>query len=68
MDIQQLRYFTVLATTGNFTRASTELHLTQPALSKSISAMEAELGLELLARTKKGAAAIMATAPEPPQR
>ncbi len=55
MDIQQLRYFTVLATTGNFTRASTELHLTQPALSKSISAMEAELGLELLARTKKGA-------------
>ena len=54
MDIQQLRYFTVLATTGNFTRASAELHLTQPALSKSISAMEAELGLELLARTKKG--------------
>lgn len=55
MDIQQLRYFTVLATTENFTRASTELHLTQSALSKSISAMESEMGMELLLRTKKGA-------------
>ena len=55
MDMQQLRYFTILATTENFTRASAELHLTQPALSKSISAMETELGMELLVRTKKGA-------------
>lgn len=55
MDIQQLRYFCVLATTGNFTRASAELHLTQSALSKSISAMETELGFPLLLRTKKGA-------------
>lgn len=55
MDIQQLQYFCVLATTGNFTRASAELHLTQSALSKSISAMETELGVPLLLRTKKGA-------------
>ena len=55
MDIQQLYYFSILATTGNFTRASAELHLTQSALSKSISAMETELGFPLLLRTKKGA-------------
>lgn len=55
MDIQQLHYFAVLAATGNFTRASSELHLTQSALSKSISAMESELGYPLLRRTKKGA-------------
>lgn len=55
MDIQQLHYFCVLATTGNFTRASAELHLTQSALSKSIFAMETELGFPLLLRTKKGA-------------
>ena len=55
MDIQQLHYFSVLAATGNFTRASSELHLTQSALSKSISAMESELGYPLLQRTKKGA-------------
>lgn len=55
MDIQQLRYFSVLAATGNFTRASAELHLTQSALSKSISAMETELGTPLFCRTNKGA-------------
>ena len=55
MDIQQLQYFCVLATTGNFTRASAELHLTQSALSKSIFSMETELGFPLLLRTKKGA-------------
>ena len=55
MDIQQLRYFSMLATTQNFTRASAELHLTQSALSKSISAIEAELGTELFDRTSRGA-------------
>ena len=55
MDIQQLYYFSILAATGNFTRASSELHLTQSALSKSISAMETELGVPLLLRTNKGA-------------
>lgn len=55
MDIQQLHYFSVLAAMGNFTRAASELHLTQSALSKSISAMEAEMGYSLLRRTAKGA-------------
>lgn len=55
MDLQQLHYFSVLAATQNFTRAASELHLTQSALSKSISAMEAETGYPLFIRTTKGA-------------
>ena len=43
MDIRQLEYFTELAKTKNFRKASENLHMSQPALSKSIRLLEEEL-------------------------
>jgi DNA-binding transcriptional LysR family regulator len=39
MDLTQIRYFLVLAQTLNFTRAAEACHITQPALTKSISGL-----------------------------
>lgn len=50
MTLVQLRHFIVLARTGSFAKAATELFLTQPALSRSIRALEEELGQPLLDR------------------
>ena len=53
MDIRQLEYFVALAKTRNFRKASEHLHLSQPALSKSIRLLEAELNTVLIERTNK---------------
>lgn len=50
MEMQQVRYFLTLARTLNFTRAAEECNVTQPALTRAIKALEAELGGELLRR------------------
>jgi DNA-binding transcriptional LysR family regulator len=50
MEMQQIRYFLALAETLNFTRAAEECHVTQPALTRAIQALEAELGGELIRR------------------
>lgn len=50
MTLVQLRHFLSLARTGSFKRSSAELFLTQPALSRSIRALEAELGQPLFDR------------------
>jgi DNA-binding transcriptional LysR family regulator len=55
MDLRQLRHATVLARTGNFMRAAGELNITQPALSRSIQALEEELGVRLFERGRQGA-------------
>jgi DNA-binding transcriptional LysR family regulator len=52
MDLTQIRYFLSLATTLNFTRASEQCNVTQPALTKSIQRLEAELGGPLLLRER----------------
>jgi len=44
----------MLAETGNYTRASEELHISQPALSKNIKHLEAEIDCELLERHNSG--------------
>jgi DNA-binding transcriptional LysR family regulator len=44
MTLVQLRHFIALAEHGSFARASRMLFLTQPALSRSIQALEEELG------------------------
>ncbi|MEZ5708382.1 MAG: LysR family transcriptional regulator [Blastomonas sp.] len=54
MDLRKLRHATVLAEQGSFARASEVLHITQPALSRSIQALEAELGFELFNRLSTG--------------
>jgi LysR family transcriptional regulator, cyn operon transcriptional activator len=50
MDLRSLRYFAEVAKTGNFSLAATHLHRTQPAVSRCISDLEAELGLRLFER------------------
>lgn len=50
MTLVQLRHFVSLAESGSFSKSAAELFLTQPALSRSIRALEAELGLPLFDR------------------
>lgn len=50
MNLQQLEYFKVIASTKNFTTASNLLSVTQPALSKAIAKLEEELDVSLFAR------------------
>ena len=53
MDIRQLEYFVELAKMKNFRKASEHLHLSQPALSKSIRLLEEELNTTLIERSNK---------------
>ena len=50
MELRQLRYFAAVAAHGSFSRAAGYLHLTQPAVSRQVQNLEAELGLALLRR------------------
>lgn len=50
MTLTQLRHFVGLAQAGSFAQASRLLFLTQPALSRSIQALEEELGASLFDR------------------
>jgi LysR family nitrogen assimilation transcriptional regulator len=54
MDMKQLKCFVAAAETGNFTRASAQLNTAQSALSRNISNLEAELGLQLFIRAGRG--------------
>ncbi len=46
----QLRHFVALADTRSFSKAAEVLHLTQPALTRSIQALELALGQPVLER------------------
>lgn len=54
MEIYQLRTFLAVARCQHLTRASEQLHVSQPAVSKHIKALEEELGLTLFERTPSG--------------
>ena len=54
MELRQLRAFVQVANAGTFTRAAEELHLAQSAVSQAVGRLEAELGFELLRRTRSG--------------
>ena len=56
MDLTLLRAFVTVAREGNLTRAAERLHLTQPAVSLQIKALQAALDLQLFVRTPNGMA------------
>lgn len=53
MELRQLRYFAAAAENLSISRAAERLHVTQPALSRQIAALEAELAVALFDRVKK---------------
>lgn len=53
MDIAGLHAFIIIAEGGSFSLAAEHLHLTQPAVSKRIAALEAELNVRLFDRLNR---------------
>jgi len=52
MELQQLRYYSLIAKTGSITKAAEILFVSQPNLSMSIKRLEADVGVTLLDRSK----------------
>ncbi|MCD8148134.1 MAG: LysR family transcriptional regulator [Clostridiales bacterium] len=53
ITLLQMRYFLEVASCGSFTKAAQLLYTTQPTLSKTISALEQTLDVQLFVRSKK---------------
>ncbi|GAB3242097.1 LysR family transcriptional regulator [Chitinimonas naiadis] len=54
MEIYQLRTFVTVAQQGHLTQAAEILHLSQPAVTAQIKALEEEAGISLFERTSAG--------------
>lgn len=50
MDLRRLSHVVALADTLHFARAAEQVHLSQPAFSRSIQAVEDDLGIRLFDR------------------
>ena len=53
MDLRHIRYFQAIAEELSFSGAARRLNVVQPALSRALKELEADLGTELLARTRR---------------
>lgn len=56
VDARLLRYFVAVAEEGTLTRAAELLFVSQPALTKQIKQLEAQLGVRLFTRSRTGMA------------
>lgn len=55
VELRQLRYFLSVADNRSFVSAASNLYISRQAVSKAISQLEAELGVELFVRDPSGA-------------
>src|SRR3712207_4795431 len=53
LNLRQVHYFVTVARELSFSRAADLLHITPPALSQQIKALERQLGLQLLVRDSR---------------
>jgi DNA-binding transcriptional LysR family regulator len=53
MDIQQMKNFLILSSTLNFRKAAGQINIVQPALSRQVQLLEAEIGALLFNRSKR---------------
>ncbi len=54
LDARNLRHVVTLAAHGNYRRAAAALHVSQPALSRSVASLETLLGVKLFDRNRRG--------------
>ena len=54
IDLTRLRHIAAIARTGSFSRAAEDLHITQPALSRSIASFEQRYSLRIFDRDRSG--------------
>ncbi|WNI27165.1 LysR family transcriptional regulator [Streptomyces sp. ITFR-16] len=54
VDLRKLSYFVAVAQSQSYVRAAAELHITQPALSRQIQALERSLRVTLFTRDRRG--------------
>jgi len=54
MELRHLRYFLAVGEAQSFTKASAQLRIAQPALSRQMQDLEDTIGVDLLKRTSRG--------------
>lgn len=54
MELKQIRYFVGVSEAGSLLKASTQLHIAQPALGQQMADLEHYLGVKLFLRTSRG--------------